>query len=101
MIDHAKVRRESMRWYLLLTLYNGHPNRVFEDLLLSTMQGIFPDSTHLEVRRELDYLMDRELITVTKEPSGRWFAELGRYGVDVVEYTIDIDPGIARPPKAL
>ena len=31
--------------------------------------------------------------------SGPWHAELTRYGVDVAEYTIDCEPGIARPAK--
>lgn len=101
MIDHAKARRESMRWYVLLTLYNAHPVGAYEELVLSTIQGIYLDATQLEVRRELDYLADRELVKLVKEPSGRWFADLGRYGVDVVEYTVDIDPGIARPPKVM
>ena len=49
--------------------------------------------------RELDYLADRDLLEVRKEPGGRWHAELARYGVDVVEYTVDCDPGIGRPAK--
>lgn len=101
MIDHNKVRRESMRWYVLLTLYNAHPVGAYEELVLSTIQGIYPDATQLEVRQQLDYLADRNLVKIVKEPGGRWFADLNRYGVDVVEYTVDIDPGIARPPRVL
>lgn len=99
MIDHAKVRRESMRWYVLLTLYNASPVGAFEELVLATMQGIYPDATQLEVRRELDYLSDRNLVKVIKKPDGRWFCDLMRYGTDVVEYTVDVDPGIARPVR--
>lgn len=99
MIDPAKVRRESMRWYLLLTLYNAHPVGAYEELILSTIQGIYPDATRLEMQRELEYLSDRLLVCLDKQPDGRWHADLIRYGVDVVEYTVAIEPGIARPPK--
>lgn len=99
MIDPAKARRESMRWYLLLTLYNAHPVGAYEELILSTIQGIYLDATRLEMQRELEYLSDRGLITIDKQPDGRWHADLNRYGVDVVEYTVAIEPGIARPPK--
>lgn len=98
-IDHSKVRRESMRWYILLTLNNARPNDTNENLVLQTVQGIFPDATALEVRKELDYLSSRLLVEVKKEPSGIWYADLTALGVDVAEYTVDVHPGIARPPK--
>jgi len=47
----------------------------------------------------MDYLHDRELIKLDKQPSGRWHAELSRFGVDVAEYTVSCEPGIARPAK--
>ena len=47
--------------------------------------------------RYLDF--KRELVTLDKQPSGRWFAVLTRHGVDVAEYTVDCEPGIARPAK--
>ena len=99
MVDQAKVRRESMRWNILLTLNNARPIGAYEELVLSTIQAIYPDATALELRRELDYLADRKLVELNKEPSGRWFADLTRYGVDVAEYTVECDPGIARPVK--
>lgn len=99
MIDTAKVRRESMRWNILLILNNARPVGAYEELVLATLQSIYPDSTALELRRELDYLADRELVALNKEPSGRWFADLTRHGTDVAEYTVECDPGIARPQK--
>lgn len=99
MIDHVKTRRESMRWLIILTLYNAIPVGAYEELVLSTVQAMFTDATALEVRRELDYLFVRGLLKLHKEPSGRWFADLNRDGIDVAEYTVDCDPGIARPPK--
>ena len=99
MIDQAKVRRETLRWDILLTLNNASPIGAYEELILATIQSVFADATALEVRRAMDYLGDRELIQLRKEPGGRWWADLTRYGTDVVEYTIDCDPGIGRPAK--
>ena len=99
MLDQAKHRREFMRWVLMLALYNARPIGAWEELLLSVVQGVWPDATKHEVRLNLDYLLDRKLIELKKEPSGRWFGELNRYGVDMVEYNIDCEPGIARPEK--
>lgn len=99
MTDIARVRREGMRWNLLNMLYKAHPYSTGEQFTGDVMRDIYPDSTPPEIRRELDYLADRGLIKLTKSPAGQWFAELNRYGVDIVEYTIECDPGIARPPK--
>ena len=99
MIDQEKVRRETMRWLVILTLHNASPMGAYEELVLATVQGMFPDATALEVRRVLDYLSDRELVKLDKQPIGRWFSDLTRYGTDIAEYTVDCDPGIARPPK--
>lgn len=98
-IDPAKVRRESLRWYILLTLNTSRPVDPHEAVVLSTVQGIYPDATALELRRELDYLADRSLVTVVKSPAGPWVAGLTALGVDIAEYTVDCRPGIARPEK--
>ena len=98
-IDVARVRRESLRWLLLLALYNSRPAELVEGVLLATAQAMYPDSTPIEIRRELDYLFDRRLVELRKSPSGMWWGNLTRYGTDIVEYTIDCEPGIARPAK--
>lgn len=98
-VDIAKVRREHLRWLIILTLNNARPVGSFEGPVLSVAQAEYPDATALELRRELDYLHDRLLIDVSKKPDGKWFAELTRLGVDLAEYTIDCEPGIARPAK--
>lgn len=96
-VDLARSRRESLRWLILLTLNNARPIGAFEGPILA--QSEYPDATPLELRRELDYLADRRLVLVKKQPDGRWFADLTRHGTDVAEYTVDCDPGIARPLK--
>ncbi|WP_339615233.1 hypothetical protein [uncultured Gilvimarinus sp.] len=98
-VDHAKSRRESMRWTIMLTLNNARPVSTHESLVLATIQGVYPDATPMEVRRELDYLNDRSLLVLKKEPSGVWYADLTSLGVDVAEYTVECHPGIARPTK--
>lgn len=98
-IDHARLRREALRWLILLTLNNARPIGAYELLVLSVAQSEYPDATALELRRELDYLHDRELVKLDKQPSGKWHAELTRHGVDVAEYTVTCEPGIARPAK--
>lgn len=98
-IDAAKVRRENMRWLILLALYNARPMDLSEAVVLMTAQAMFTDATPLEIRRELDYLSDRKLVELRKEPSGAWWGNLTRYGTDIAEYTVDCDPGIARPKK--
>lgn len=97
--DLSKIRREGLRWNLINTLNLNRPFTTAETWLLDVMRASYPDVSGLEVRKELDYLMDRELITITKQPSGMWFADLTRHGVDIAEYTIDCEAGIARPPK--
>ncbi|MBS9433857.1 MULTISPECIES: hypothetical protein [Photorhabdus] len=99
MIDVARVRRESLRWSLLVALNKTRPYTASETLLLDISRAIYPDVTALELRKELDYLADRKLIDLNKQPSGSWFADLTRIGVDVVEYTIECGLGIARPEK--
>jgi hypothetical protein len=97
--DETKRRREFTRWMLLSTLDNARPIGAWEELMLSVVQAMFADATKNEVRREIDYLDERELVRLKKHPDGRWWAELSRHGVDVVEYTVECDPGIARPPR--
>ena len=98
-VDQAKVRRESLRWLILLALNNARPLGAHESVVLATAQAIYADATPLEVRRELDYLADRELVKLVRLPSGPWHADLTRFGTDIAEYTIDCEPGIARPVK--
>ncbi len=98
-IDMEKQRREQLRWILLLALNHARPYGLQEAVLLGTAQGVYPDATALEVRRELDYLENRRLVDIQRAPSGPWHGELTRYGVDIAEYTIQCEPGIARPPK--
>ena len=96
---NEKARREGMRWHIINTLNKARPYTSSEVFLLDVMRGIYPDATALELRQQLDYLKDRRLVELVKQPSGMWFADLKRLGGDIAEYTIDCEAGIARPPK--
>lgn len=94
----GRARRETTRWLLLLTLNIARPAPAHVGMLRSVVAAVYSDITELEVRRELDYLQGRTLITTRTDPLGTHHAKLERYGIDVVEYTVDCEPGIARPP---
>lgn len=98
-IDLQKAQRETLRWLVLATLDAARPIGAPETLVLSAIQGVPLPVTALELRRELDYLADRGLVEITGRESPVWHATLTRAGVDVVEYTVDVEPGIARPRK--
>ena len=99
LIALEKARRENLRWAILLTLNSARPIGTSEAVILSTVRAIIPDCTTRELRNELKYLECRQLLILKGINSPCWHAELTRIGVDVVEYTVDCDPGIARPEK--
>lgn len=98
-MDLKQMEREQSRWLILSVLNAARPVGTNEGLILSTIQAVLPGVTQQEIRREMDYLEDRKLIKVSNKHTGVWFGELARYGVDVVEYTVSVEPGIARPPR--
>lgn len=98
-IDMEKARREQIRWLILQAANAGRPWPVVEDLVLAAVQAVPVQCTALELRREMDYLDDRKLIELRRPEGAPWTVELTRHGVDFVEYTVDAQPGIARPKK--
>ncbi|MCA3226767.1 MAG: hypothetical protein ING52_14885 [Burkholderiales bacterium] len=99
MIDIAKAARETARWLILVTLDKARPLGAAESLIASVLAAVpHPITTH-ELRRELDYLEDRGLVEIGGRNSPQWHASLTRTGVDVVEYTVECDAGIARPTR--
>lgn len=92
-------RREFIRWIILLASNINRPTHSTLRFLLKVIRGEFDDATELQVRRELDYLESRELLKVFTDPIGQVSVDLTRHGIDVAEYTVAVDPGIARPPK--
>lgn len=92
-----KARREAIRWHLLSAVDLSRPVGIYTEALLPIVQSVYLDATHQEIRRELDYLEEREMVRITRDPLERWFVDLTRTGIEFVEYTIDAQPGIARP----
>ncbi len=98
--DIEKAGREYLRWQILAVLNSGRPVGADEGMVLAIVQSIPCPVTQREVRRELDYLADRGLVTIDgKGLRPLWHAKLTHTGIDVVEYTVQCLPGIARPNK--
>jgi hypothetical protein len=93
----ARARQGAIRWYLLSTVNATRPVGIYTEALLPIVQSVYPDATHREIRRDLDYLEERGLAKIRRDPTDRWFVNLTRAGIDVAEYTADCDPGIDRP----
>lgn len=98
-LDFEKGRRETLRWLILLALNAARPLGAGETLILVAARDAIPDVTSRELRNELDYLMERDLIHLEGRDGPQWRAKLTRYGSDIAEYTIECEPGIARPTK--
>jgi len=98
-MDLAKARREELRWMILRSLYAAQPVGASEAIIRNAIDPCIPDLTITELRRELDYLAERDLVTISERNRPVWFAKINRNGVDIVEYTVDCQPGIARPKE--
>lgn len=98
-MDMERALREAIRWHILVAVNSGRPEPVAETLILSAIQSIPVQCTARELRREMDYLADRKLLDLARLEGAPWTADLTRTGVDFVEYTIAVEPGIARPKK--
>lgn len=96
-IDIAKIRREDIRWHLLTAINLSRPIGIYTEPLLVIIRAVYPDATHQEVRVNLDYLEEREMVRISKDAVDRWMVDLTRTGIDFVEYNIDAQPGVARP----
>lgn len=98
-INMARARREELRWLILSALYAAQPIGTSEAVIKNAIEPVILDLTLLEIRKELDYLAERDLVTVSHRDGPIWTAKINRHGIDVVEYTVDCLPGIARPKQ--
>ena len=95
-----KKKREVLRWRIIQTLNIGRPLPLGEDTILQTVSGLDMSATQTDLRRELDYLELRKLVTIDgRGVAPQWTASLTRYGVDLAEYEIECEAGIARPQR--
>lgn len=96
-IDPARIRREDIRWYLLVAANVSRPQGSYVEQLLAIVRAVYADATERELRIELDYLEERELVKIERDGMDRWYVQLSRHGIDLVEYTTPVQPGISRP----
>lgn len=96
-IDPARIRREDIRWYLLVAANVSRPQGSYVEQLLAIVRAVYTDATERELRIELDYLEERELVKIERDGMDRWYVQLSRHGIDLVEYTTPVQPGISRP----
>ena len=91
---------ESARWYALVSVRVAGYLGASEQWVRDGIRQIFPASTTDDwVREILDYLERRNLVIVERRVGRPWWIRLDRYGYDVVDYSVECDPGIARPPR--
>jgi hypothetical protein len=98
-LDIEQKQREEARWRILRVLDAGRPIAVSENIVWRVLHDVRLPLSITSVRRELDYLRNLGLGRIEGEESGTWFAKLTALGVDVVEYTVEAPPGVARPRK--
>lgn len=92
---HEQAR--GIRWHCLVAMDHARPTSMTDVALLPVLSEIYSDCEMHKLRRELDYLAMKGLITLSVHPERPWQAKITGLGVDVVEYSIDCPPGIARP----
>lgn len=98
-LDLEQKQKEEARWRILRVLDAGRPIAVSENIIWRVLHDIKLPLSMTGVRRELDYLRNLSLADLEGEEGATWYAKLTAHGVDVVEYTVDAPPGIARPRK--
>ena len=100
MIDIDKANRERARWIILQTTHVSGSAGTSEGTLGIVLQNVKLYQGSDRLRRELDYLEGRQLIHIEgRNLAPEWGIKLTRFGYDLVDYTIECEPGIARPQK--
>ena len=98
-VDIEKHRREETRWRVLKVLDAGRPWPVAEGLVMAALDDVELSLTVADLRKQIRYLADKQLVTVHGEQEPTWLLSLTAAGTDVVEYTAPVPPGIRRPKK--
>ena len=97
-MEIERMQREDARWKMLRVIDAGRPVGVNEGIMRRVLSDLKLPSSQAELRRELTYLRDLELVEIG-EANGEWYAMATAAGVAVVEYTAPAPAGIARPAK--
>ena len=88
----------ALRWTILRTLMVGGHMGATDKMCLDVARAEYIGVTIERVRTEIDYLEGRKLIETERSEIRAWRAKLTRYGRDLVDYEVDCEPGITRPP---
>ncbi len=94
----TQIHIAGLRWTILRTLMVGGHIGATDQMCLDVARAEYLGVTIERVRTELDYLAERKLVEIEKSELRAWRAKLTRHGRDVVDYEIDVAPGIDRPP---
>ena len=95
--EMRSVRLGAMRWTILQAIsYGGHLG-ASDEMILPALRLRWLDASLGELRNELDYLDRRCLVAIQRNEVRPWRCTLTRTGRDLVDYTIDCEPGIDRP----
>lgn len=97
-IHYDQLAREDLRWRILSTMEAGRPNSVSEDLIFRIAKDVGLDITLRDIRNEMTWLEDQNLIQLTHRGK-LWMGRILSTGVNVVEYNVDAPVGIARPHR--
>lgn len=89
-----------VRWTLLRTCRVGGHLGATETMLESVVRSEWLEVTPYGLRDEIHYLESRKLVDVERSDLKPWVVKLTRYGYDVVDYQVECDPGIDRPPHS-
>jgi hypothetical protein len=93
MDDLEKAKRERLRWKILQLVEHERPGAVEEGVLREALQDVGRE----ELRRELRYLESRKLVQIDARRPDEWRVTMTWPGIDLVDYEVDCEPGIARP----
>ena len=89
----------SARWAILRTLRVGGHLGATETMIREALIADYLGVTTRWVRDQLAYLESRKLVDIERSEVQAWRATLTRHGHDLVDYQVDVEPGIRRPPR--
>lgn len=77
-----KICEGFMQKMILFILCMKHPGGATEESLLAVNQGVRPEESVLDVRRELNFLASLGWVNCHRERGGSWFATATEEGMD-------------------
>ena len=98
--DFEQVRREVLRWMVLVVANTSDSSGVTEAFLKGSLAGHFPVLPSDVLRHEVRYLEGRGYLHVHASEAAPWRAVITANGVDLVEYRAECPASIARPKRS-